>query len=409
MELKTIHDINNLSGKKVLLRVAYDIPLQSKGKGWEVADDRRIIETLPTIKYLLKHKCRIVLLSWLKRPDGRVVEKYRMDPVAKRLSQLLKKPVKKLDDCIGPKVFETISAMKPGEIVMLENVRFYPEEEANNRLFSKLLVHGLDLIVFDAFAQAHRVHASTVGIMRLLPTYAGFLLEKELRELKKVSVKPKRPLVVVLGGAKISDKTAVMVELIKTADKILIGGGLANVFLKACRIPIGQSFIEDKFVDKAKRKKISAVKLVRKLLKKYGDKIVLPVDMLAGNKIDQKALVEKIDFEGGQHINNSWLFLDIGPKTIANFLVEIKHARTIFFNGPMGVFEIDKFAFGTKKIAEAIARSKSTSVLGGGDTEMVIAKYKLNGKFTHVSTGGGASLEFLAGNHLPALKYILKK
>ncbi|MDX9892942.1 MAG: phosphoglycerate kinase [Patescibacteria group bacterium] len=409
MNLKSIKSVKNLKGKTVMLRVAYDVPLKKQGKGWAVADDRRIAETLPTIKYLLQQHCKIVILSWLKRPGGEVVDKYRLDPVAKNLGILLKKPVKKLDDCVGPKVYQEIKNLKNGEILMLENVRFYPEEEAANKMFGALLVHGIDLIVFDAFAQAHRIHSSTTVITKLLPTYSGFLLEKELKALGQINKSPKRPLVVILGGAKISDKIDVLQELLKIADKVLIGGGMANVFMKASGIAVGSSFLEDIFVDKAKRKKVNTIKLARKLLKKYRTKIVLPVDFVAANKIDQNALVEVVDLEECQHINSRWKFLDIGPKSVANFMVEIKAAKTIFWNGPMGVFEIEKFAFGTKKIAQAVGRSKAISVVGGGDTEAVIGKYKLEKKISHVSTGGGASLEFLSGRTLPALKNVIKK
>lgn len=409
MKLKSIREAKKLKGKKVLLRVAYDVPLKKSGKGWSVADDRRITETIPTIKYLLKNNCKIILLSWLKRPNGKVIEKYRMDPVAKALSKIIKKPVKKLDDCIGPKVFKEIQELKDGELLMLENVRFYPEEMVENKMFSALLVHGLDLICFDAFGQAHRVHSSTTGITKLLPTYAGFLLEKEIKALSKITKKPKKPLVIVLGGAKIFDKVHVLKSLVKIADKILIGGGLANVFLKAARVPVGNSFMEDIFVDKAKRKKVNTVAEARRLLKRYKNKIMLPVDLVAGNKIDKNSLIEVIDLEKKEKINKRWKFLDIGPHTIANYLSEIKKARTIFFNGPMGVFEIEKFAFGTKKIAQAVARAKATTIIGGGDTEIVAAKYNLEKKFNHISTGGGASMEFLAGKELPALKAMIKK
>jgi len=210
MEFKPIKEVKNLRGKTVLLRVAYDVPLKEVGKRLVVADDRRIRETIPTINYLLKNNCRIVILSWLKRPGGQVVEKYRLDPVAKALAKILGQPVKKLDDCVGPKVFAEIKKLKPGQLLMLENVRFYPQEEENSKIFAKLLVHGLDLIVFDAVAQAHRVHSSTTGITKLRPTYAGFLLEKEIKALSKITKEPKRPSIIVLGGAKISDKIAVI-------------------------------------------------------------------------------------------------------------------------------------------------------------------------------------------------------
>lgn len=409
MKLKTIRSVKNLKGKTVLFRVAYDLPLEKKGNGYIVADARRITETLPTLKYLLKKKAKIVVMSWLKRPEGRVVDKYRMDPVADALSKLINKKVKKVNDCIGPRVFSEIQKIKPGEILMLENTRFYPEEEVENKLFSALLVQGIDLICFDAFGQAHRVHSSTTGITKLVPTYAGLLLEREINSLSQINKDPKKPLVIILGGAKISDKINVLQELVKIADKVLIGGGIANVFMKAKRVEVGKSFVEDIFVDKARRKKVSSIKIAKKLLAKYKDKILLPVDFVAGNKINNNSLVEIIDLEEKDKINKSWLFLDIGPKTIANYLVEIKKAKTIFWNGPMGVFEIDKFAFGTRKISEAVGRAKATTVIGGGDTEVIASKYKLENKFDHISTGGGASLEFLAGRDLPALKTIIKK
>jgi len=409
MHLKTIKSLKDLKGKKVLLRVAYDVPLKLVGDKWVVADETRIAATLPTLKYLLQKRAKIVLLSWLGRPDGRVVDKYKMDPVAKTLSRLIKKPVKKLDDCIGPKVFAEIQKLKGGQILMLENSRFYPEEEKANKRFAKLLVHGLDLIVFDAFAQAHRIHASTTEITKLLPTYAGLLLEKEVKSLSGLAERPSKPFVVVLGGAKLSDKIGVLNHLVNQADKILIGGAAANVFLKASRVSIGNSFVQDSFVDKAKSKKVSAVKLAKKLLKRYKNKFVLPIDLLATNNLEKHGLVELIDLSEKMSINKSWLFVDIGPKTINEFTKILKKAKTIFWNGPMGVFEIDKFAIGTKKIAQAIASNKNTTIVGGGDTEAVLVQYQLEKKFSHVSTGGGASLEFLAGKHLPALKNIIKK
>jgi len=408
MHLKTLKDIDNLAGKRILLRVAYDVPLAQRNKQWFVADTSRIEATLPTIKYLLQHQCRIVLLSWLGRPEGAIVDKYKMDPVALALSRLLKKPVKKLDNCIGPKVFAAIQAMKPGELIMLENTRFYPEEEKADKRFAKLLVHGLDLIVFDAFAQAHRVHASTTGITSLLPSYAGFLLEKEISTLEKIAQRPAKPMVVVLGGAKLSDKINVLKHLVINADKVLIGGAAANIFFQALKLPIGQSFIEDKFVDRAKRKKVSAVKLAKQIYNSHNRQVLLPVDMIAARDLTQASLIETINLTQNGVIQPQWKFVDIGPKTVKLYVAVIKSAKTIFWNGPMGIFEMDKFSTGTKKIALAIAKNHGTTVIGGGDTETIVKKYNLSGQFTHVSTGGGASLEFLAGRQLPALKHLLK-
>jgi len=408
MQLKSIKELKNLKGKKVLLRLAYDVPLEAKGTGWVVADIRRITETIPTIKYLLKQQCGLVILSWLDRPGGKIVEKYRMDPVAKALSKILKKPVRKLDDCIGPKVFSEIKNLKPGKILMLENSRFYPEEEKNNRRFAKLLVHGLDLVVFDAFAQSHRIHASTVGILELLPAYAGFLMVKELKALSLVCQRPKKPLVLVMGGAKITDKVAVLQQLIKIADKVLIGGGIANIFLKALSVPIGSSFVQDELINSAGWKKINSVRVAKKIYKLNKDKVILPVDFLAGNKIDGHSLIEVVNISKKEVIDRRWKFLDIGPDTISEFVSVISKAGTIFWNGPMGVFEIDKFGLGTKKIAQAISKSKAITVAGGGDTEAAVIKYKLGGKFSHLSTGGGASLVFVSGKELPVLKYLTK-
>ena len=404
MELKNIRNIKNLKGKKVLLRVEFNVPLKKHGNHWVVADDRRMIESLPTITFLLKQGCRVALLTWVGRPDGKIVEGLRTEPIAKHLSKLLKHPVQRATNCIGPKVFHQVQALKTGELLMLENVRFYPEEMKENKHFSKLLTHGFDLVVFDAFGTIHRVHSSTTGITKFLPTYAGFLMAKEVLALSKIIQHPKKPLVVVLGGAKISDKIYVLKSLLKIADTVLLGGGLVNVFLKAAGTPVGKSFMEDVFVDAARRKKVNLVAEAKWLLKHYSHKIALPLDMVAGSATTSQALIEVIDLNDGAQINKRWMFLDIGPKTISAYTKTIKSAKTIFFNGPMGVFELEAFAVGTKKIATAIAQSKAVSVLGGGDTEIVADKYNLAKKFTHVSTGGGASMAFIAGQDTPVLK-----
>jgi len=289
---------------------------------------------------------------------------------------------------------------------MLENVRFYPEEEADDQMFAALLVEGYDMIVFDAFAQSHRVHASTTSITKLLPAYSGLLLEKELKALDGIVKQPKRPLMVILGGAKLSDKVVVLEELLKKADKVLIGGGIANVFFKALKVEIGSSFVQSSFVDKAKRKNVDYVALAKKLYSQYRNKIVLPVDLISASKMAAGAKTRIIDLENGENISKNEMFLDIGPKTVELFKKEIKKAKTIFWNGPMGVFEIKEFTSGTKALASALVKSSAKTVIGGGDTETVVALYKLEGKFNHVSTGGGASLEYLSGKKLPALKNI---
>ncbi|MFH1565342.1 MAG: phosphoglycerate kinase [bacterium] len=408
MKLRSIKEVKNLKNKKILFRVAYDITLAKKGNGWIVPDNRRIAETIPTIKYLLKNGCSLVFLSWLKRPDGKVVEKLRMDPVARELSKLLGKKVAKVNDCVGEEVKNKIAKLKSGELLMLENVRFHPEEMSGDLKFAKELTEGLDLIVFDAFAQSHRIHSSTTGIMKYLPSYSGLLLDKELVYLEKITKDPKKPLTIILGGAKVSDKINVLRFLSKKADNILIGGGLANAFLKAIGTEIGASYVEDVFVDKAKRAKLDIISESKKIYKNSKN-IVLPVDMLSAEKIDPKAKTKVVDLEKGEKIDPNWTFLDIGPKTMKKYSEIIKKSKTILWNGPMGVFEINKFAKGTKEVSSAIISTKAVSVIGGGDTESIVRKYHLEGKFTHVSTGGGAMLEFLEGKVLPAVRPLLIK
>jgi phosphoglycerate kinase len=406
MTLNSIKSVKNLKGKKILYRVAYDISLVQKGKSWVVPDNARITATLPTIKYLLDKGASIVFLSWLKRPDGEVVEKYRMDPVARELASLLQKPVVKIDQCIGDEVKEEIKNLKPGQLLMLENVRFYKEEMSGDKNFAKELTTGLDLIVYDAFAQGHRDAPSVTGIMKYLPSYAGLLLESEVKNLSKIIDKPKKPLTIILGGAKLSDKINVLKSLIKKADYVLIGGGLANIFLQAQNIAIGKSYIETAGVEKHQEHNYF-INEAKKILKNKN--IILPVDMLSAGSLDKIAKIEVVDLEKGEKIKDGWMFVDIGPKTMKKFDTIIKSSKTVLWNGPMGVFEVNQFAKGTKSAANAIVKSKAVSVVGGGDTEIIVKKYKLEGKFTHVSTGGGAMLSFLEGKMMPAIKCLIKK
>lgn len=420
MNKKTLKDVD-LKNKKVILRVAYDISLKEKDGKWIVPNDTRIRATLPTIKYLLDQNCRLILLSWLKRPGGKVVEKYRMDPVAEKLSEILGQKVLKLNDCVGEEVEKAVEKMKPREIIMLENVRFHPEEENNDPQFAQKLASLGEIVVFDAFAQSHRIHASTVGILKYLPSVAGFLLEKEIDILSKILKSPKKPLVVVLGGAKISDKVGALKNLMKIADIILIGGALANIFFKAQGIRVAKSLIEDVFVDKAKKEKVDSLAVANQLLLEAKDQkvnleypkpldfIQLPLDLVAADKIEEEAQTKIIDFSKKEEIPSDWLFLDIGPKTIELFKNIIEKAKTIFWNGPMGYFELEKFALGTREIAQAITSSKALSVIGGGDTEKVVKMFNLEGQFDFVSTGGGASLEFLSGQPLPAVEALPDK
>lgn len=410
MNLKTIRDAD-IRGKKVLLRVAYDITLKNVGGKWIVPNDARIRATLPTIKYLLRKNCSLALLSWLKRPRGKVVEKYRMDPVAKRLSELINKPVKKLDDCIGPEVEKAVSGLKPREVVMLENVRFHPEEESADQEFAKKLAALCDLIVFDAFGQAHRVHSSTTEMVKFKPTLAGFLLESELSSLKSLTENPKHPFVLIIGGAKISDKIGVIENFLPLVDKVLVGGALVNNFLNSQNIPIGASLLEDIFIDQARGEKKDPSVLAGDILKKAQGwknvEVVLPSDMVAASEISQKAESKVINLANSELIPDPWSFVDIGPATREKYQAIIKEAKTVFWSGPMGVFEMEGFARGTEDIARAVSRVKGTTVIGGGDTEKVVDMFSLAGKFTHVSTGGGASLELLSGKELPAVKAII--
>ena len=393
-----------------MFRVGYDITLQEKDGKLVVSNDARIKATLSTLNYLLEKECSVAILSWLARPGGKVVDKYRMDPVAEKLSGLIKKRVKKLDNCVGVKTENAVDNMKPGEIIMLENVRFYPEEEKADEDFAKKLVAPYDLIVFDAFAQAHRVHASTTGIVKYKPTLAGFLLEKELSTLTSLVKNPEHPFVLIIGGAKISNKIGVIDNLLEKVDQVLVGGALVNSFLRYQGIPIGQSLIEDVYVDQAREAKKDASQLAGEILdldkKSHQVEVVLPADMLAASEPEQTAECNVIDLEKDQ-IPDDYLFVDIGPKTQKKYQSIIRQAKTVFWSGPMGVFEVSQFAQGTESIARAVAEVDGTTIVGGGDTEKIVDMFGLAGKFTHVSTGGGAALELLAGQQLPAVQAII--
>lgn len=393
-----------IRGKTILLRVAYDVPVRQRGKRWVVADERRILETIPTIKFLLRQKCKIVLLSWLGRPNGVAAEQYRMDSVAVVLRKLLDQPISKLDACIGPVVQKHIAAMRPGDITLLENVRFYPEEHEQDHHFARALVEGIDVIVFDAFAQAHRTCPSVTGIAALRPTIAGLLLERELAALTPLLERPRAPFVIIIGGAKISDKVGLLRQLAPRADAILLGGGPANVFLQAAGVPIGQSYVEANMPGAVENDDYGIV--AQRLLKRYRHKWILPVDMIAADM--QGKSKRRIDLVASEKITADERFLDIGPKTIALFKEHIRRAKTILWNGPLGMFEQAAFAAGTCHIAQAVAENPATTIIGGGDTETVVARYHLDGKFSHVSTGGGATLEFLAHGTLPVFKYLKK-
>jgi phosphoglycerate kinase len=387
---KTVRDID-VKGKKVLVRVDFNVPT----KDGKVGDDTRIRAALPTINYLLEKGAAVILCSHLGRPKGGPDPKYTMKPVAEYLGQLMGKPVAFADDCIGPSAEAAAKALKPGGVLVLENTRFHPEEEKNDPEMSRKLASLADVYVNDAFGSAHRAHASTEGVTKYLPGVAGFLLEKEIKYLGQAIADPKRPFVAILGGAKISDKIGVIKNLLTKADTILIGGGMANTFLKARGLEMADSLVE-----------ADALETAKELLGSGGKKLVLPVDMVLGDKFDAEAALKTLDVG---NVPAGWRILDIGPKTVAEFSKIVAGAGTVVWNGPMGVFEFPRFAEGTYGVAKAVAESQAISVIGGGDSVAAIQQSGLTDKITHISTGGGASLEMLEGIVLPGLAALQDK
>ena len=385
----------NLSGKRVFVRCDFNVPLD---ENQNITDDKRIRAALPTVKYALEASAIVILASHLGRPKGEVKEKLRLGLVAKRLSELLGKKVKKLDDCIGPEVDAAVGEAKPGDIILLENLRFHPEEEKNDPEFSKKLAHLADVYVNDAFGTAHRAHASTEGITHFLKSAAGFLMQKEIEYLSKIMKNPDKPYVAILGGAKVSDKIAVIDNLMERVDAFLIGGGMAYTFLKAKGIEIGASIVEEG--------KIEVAKNILDKAQSKNIKIILPQDHLAAEKIEEGVQIAYID---SPQIPDGLRGADIGPKTVKDFKSALSGAKTILWNGPLGVFEIKGFEKGTREIAVFIASLDVTTIIGGGDTAAAIAKFGLEDKMTHVSTGGGACLEFLEGKQLPGIAALTDK
>ncbi|NMC84559.1 MAG: phosphoglycerate kinase [Anaerolineaceae bacterium] len=387
---KTIEDID-LKGKKVLVRVDFNVPLKDGGVG----DDTRIRAALPTIEYLLKQNAAVILCSHLGRPKGGPDPKYSLKPVADYLAKLLKKPVAFAPDCIGPEAEAAAKALKPGEVLVLENTRFHPEEEKNDMGMAKQMASLAEVFVNDAFGTAHRAHASTEGVTHFLPAVAGYLLEKEIKYLGQAIADPKRPFIAIMGGSKISDKIGVIKNLLTKADSILIGGGMANTFFKAQGYPVADSLVEDDSLETAKE-----------LLSLGGQKLRLPVDVVLGDRFDAEAATKTMSVGP---IPEGWRILDIGPETVKAYGKVIDAAGTVVWNGPMGVFEFPKFAVGTFGIAKAIAASKAVSIIGGGDSVAAIQESGLADKITHISTGGGASLEMLEGLDLPGVAALLDK
>ncbi|MDD5254600.1 MAG: phosphoglycerate kinase [Candidatus Omnitrophica bacterium] len=389
----TVKDID-LKDKKILMRADFNVPQDA---GLAITDDTRIRATLPTIQYILQQKpAKLILMSHLGRPDGKVVAKYSLKPVAERLQKLLGEPVGFLPDCSGEGVAKQV-ASGAERVILLENLRFHPEEEANNPAFAKSLASLGDIYVNDAFGTAHRAHASTEGVAHYLKAAAGFLLGKEIEYLGNAVKNPKRPFVVILGGAKVSDKIGVIDNLLPQCDAIIIGGGMAYTFLKAQGKQIGASKLETE--------KLEVAKALLEKAKDLKKEIVLPIDHLVVEKIDPQAKTETV----GEEIPEGKIAVDVGPKTIQLFEDTLQSAKTIVWNGPLGIFEMDAFANGTKKIAEFISTLGAATIIGGGDTAAAIAKFKLEEKMTHISTGGGASLEFLEGKLLPGIAALAEK
>jgi len=384
----------DLKDKTVLVRADFNVP---QDENLNITDDTRIRATLPTIKYILQNGVKkLVLMSHLGRPDGKRVDKYSLQPVAKRLKELLGEPVSFLNDCIGDNIKKEINTTKE-RVVLLENLRFHPEEEANDANFSQQLASLADVFVNDAFGTAHRAHASTEGVAHYLKGAAGFLLEKEIQYLGNAVQNPQRPFMVILGGVKVSDKIGVIENLLPKCDTILIGGGMAYTFLKAQGKSIGNSKLEKDKLDKA----LGILEKARALKKE----IVLPIDHLVVDNIDPQAKTEVV----GEDIPEGKIAVDIGPKSIAIFKAKLKSAKTIVWNGPLGISEMEPFSKGTEELAKFISRLKATTIIGGGDTAAAMAKFKLEDKMTHISTGGGASLEFLEGKTLPGIAALTDK
>ncbi len=394
MAKATVRDID-VKGKRVLVRVDFNVPLDAERN---ITDDTRIRAALPTVKYLLERGARVILASHLGRPKGQRKEEFSLAPVARRLEELLGQPVEKLDDCVGPQVEARVRAMKDGDVILLENLRFHQEEEADDEGFAKSLASLADTYVNDAFGAAHRAHASTAGVAGFVPGVAGFLMEKEIEVMGKALFAPERPFVAILGGAKVKDKVGVISNLIEKVDSLIVGGGMAYTFLKAKGLEIGKSIVDEEKLD-----------LARQLMEKAkakGVKFLLPVDVVVADRFAEDADVKVVEVS---EIPSDWQALDIGPKTTEAFAREIAEAKTVVWNGPMGVFEMKPFAEGTRGVAKALADSGAVTIVGGGDSAAAILEMGFADKMTHVSTGGGASLEFLEGKVLPGVAALKDK
>ncbi len=394
MKIKSLRDAK-VKDKKVLVRVDFNVPLVKN----RILDDTRIKRTLPTLQHLLRQKAKIILVSHLGRPDGKKLKDLTLDPVAKHLSKLLKKPVKKLDDCLGLKVEKAINLMKGGDIILLENIRFHKEEEKNDKIFTKKLAALAEIFINESFATAHRKHASTYGIAQFLPTYAGFLMEEEIKTLQEALNKSKRPLTVIVGGAKIDTKIGVIKSFIGKADYFIIGGGLANTFLAAEGFDVGQSLYE-----KNKIKIAQEIMLKSEALR---EQFILPQDAVVADEVSPKAKTIDLPVED---VMGNMKILDVGRKTITGYQSIINKSKVIIWNGPVGLFEYKPFSKGTSELAKMLAKSKAKVIVGGGDTVEAIKHFGISEKkYSFVSTGGGAMLEFLESGTLPGVEVVLKK
>jgi len=395
MKKKTIRDVD-VRGKMVLVRVDFNVP-QYEATG-EIADDTRIRSVLPTISYLIENRAKLILCSHLGRPKGKVVDKLRLTPVAERLSQLMGSKVAMATECIGPEVEKAVARLKEGDVLLLENLRFHPEEEQNDPAFAQALAQLADIYVNDAFGSAHRAHASTVGVASYLPAVAGFLMEKEIDLMGRALDEPVRPFTTIIGGAKVSDKLAIIENIIEKADSLLIGGGMASTFLKAEGYEVGRSLVEEDWLD-------SARKMLKKA-KKNGVRLLLPVDVIAAETVDGNALWKAVPVT---EVPSQWHIVDIGPKTVALFEDELSKSKTVIWNGPVGVFEIPQFSGGTSSLIKFLSHLDATTIIGGGSTAEAVEEAGMVSQHTHVSTGGGASLKFLEGKTLPGVAVLLDK
>ena len=394
MRKMTVEDID-VANKRVFLRVDFNVPMDKAGA---ISDDNRIKACLPTINYLIDNDARVIICSHLGRPDGKVVEGLRLTQIGKRLSEFLDKPVNLVKQCVGTEVDDAIDRLRDGNTVLLENIRFYPEEEANDQKFALALSQYADIFVNDAFSVSHRAHASIVGIAKYLPAVSGFLMQKELEALGGILENPKRPFAAMIGGAKVSDKLVVMENIMSKVDALLIGGGMAATFLKSKGYGVGESMVEN---DRS-----GYVHQLMEKARSSGVKLLLPRDAIITEKLEAGAGTRTVPVT---KIPDGWAIADIGPETIREFSTELKKCKTVVWNGPLGVFEIPEFSDGTRSMIKVLADLEATTVIGGGSTAEAVIEMGLANKMSHVSTGGGASLEFLEGKILPGVAVLQNK